>query len=817
MKRLFERIATASGRRPWLVLTLIGLITVAAVIGALFIELEFSQRALLPEGYDSIATVRDVEEDFGGIMYDKVLLTGIDFASARGARAIYEYTEALEASTEPKLWGDYVLRVDSYISQLARDSQAEPIFATDDYISDLGLSIAVKEYLDSPARDFVMGKTITPDGSSALINVQVRPDLPQTQTMDYAVQLREFTEDFFADRGIQAEVSGETLMMKDIQDMSLRDGLILGLLALFFIIIVLFLTFRRILDVALTLGVVLISMVWVFGLMGAAGIQYTIMSIAIIPLLLGIGIDYAIHILTRYYEERGKGTDAGLSVSNSMITVGVAVFLTAATTMFGFLSFFISNMPPMRDFGLLCLSGVFFSFLLSITMLPAALVIRDRHRKSKVRAHKENRLLAWVDKGLVRLSLLAERHRWVVGTGVISLVVVCIVLAAGLSTSADFRSFVPQDMPSYASITRIEDTFGGQDTAVALVEGDNVLAPESLEAMNRFTEKVLDDPRNRTPDGFEVYFHSNRVNSLPGLFLALNGGLPASAQEAEVMLARMEEEYGIDTSVLVTPDRTEALIAFEVLFVDEEGQKEMAATLEDSASEMNASSSLDFRVTGTPLITSDTLGTLFSTQLNTAGLALLLCGLLVIIVFGSIYYGLATASVVFLAIVFELGILRIIGWPLDIMTVMIASLVIGVGIDFGIHVTHRFREEVKERGQEPEGAINTTVRNMGSALIPAALTTCGAFLILAISQLSVLRRFGVITTIALLSALFASLVIQPSFLAFIELRKKKVAEKKAARRISREGARKPAPALNKVFDRLNPVRKRKAGFEESPP
>jgi predicted RND superfamily exporter protein len=817
VKRLFERIATASGKRPWLVLTLIGLITVAAVIGALFIELEFSQRALLPEGYDSIATVKDVEEDFGGIMYDKVLLTGIDFASAKGARDIYDYTEALKASSDPKLWGIYVLRADSYISQLARDPQAEPVFQTDDYLSNLGLSIAVQEYLDSPARDFVMGKTITPDGSSALINVQVNPDLSQSQTMDYAVQLREFTEDFFADRGIQAEVSGETLIMKDIQDMSLRDGLILGLIALIFIIVVLFLTFRRVLDVALTLGVVLISMVWVFGLMGAAGIQYTIMSIAIIPLLLGIGIDYAIHILTRYYEERGKGADARLSISSSMVTVGVAVFLTAATTMFGFLSFFISNMPPMRDFGLLCLSGVFFSFLLSITMLPAALVIRDRHSESKVRAHKENRLLVWVDKGLVKLSLLAERHRWVVGTAVLSLVVVCIILAVGLSTSADFRTFVPQDMPSYASITRIEDTFGGQDTAVALVEGDNVLAPESLQSMNRFTEVVLADPRNRTPDGFEVYFQSNRVNSLPGLFMAINGSLPTSTQEAEVMLVQMEEEYGFDTSALVTADRSKALVAFDVLFVDEEGQKEMAETLKASASEMNSSSSLDFRVTGTPLITSDTLGTLFSTQLNTAGLALLLCGLLVILVFRSIYYGLATASVVFLAIVFELGILRIIGWPLDIMTVMIASLVIGVGIDFGIHVTHRFREEVYERGQEPEGAINTTVRNVGSALIPAAITTCGAFLILAISQLSVLRRFGVITAIALLSALFASLVIQPSFLAFIALRKKRAAEKKAARSRSREVVRRSALALNKMFNRLNPIKSKKADFEELPP
>ncbi|RJP35218.1 MAG: RND family transporter [Actinobacteria bacterium] len=837
MRRLTTALVTAGVKRPWLVITIIALITVAAFIGALRVEMEFSQRSLMPEGYESIEAIKQVEEDFGGIQYDKVLLGGVDFTSPEAALALYGYDQHLQAKADPFLREEYVLGVESYLSQLARNPQAAPIFrlayavegsgtavefasAVDHFLSDPGtaplreyrdaaplfellestvdsedplakkslvesvlgaaLEQAVEGYLEDPgAAGFVLGRTISDAGDGhahALLRIQVRPDLPQARTIEYAQQLKDFTEEYFAPYGITAEVSGETYIMKDVQDLSMRDGLILGLAALAFIVLVLFFTFRKLLDVILTLAVVSISTLWVFGLMGFTGVRFTIMSIAIVPLLLGIDIAYSIHILMRYYEERDKGSGAGESAANAVVTVGVAVFLAAATTMFGFLSFSISDLPPIKDFGLLCLAGVFFGYALSVLLLPAALVIRDRRRGAVARRRVEtHRLLDWVDRGLIRLSMLAEKRRKVVWALSLVLVVGCIALAFGLSTAADMRNFVPQDMPSYEIFNRLEQYFGGQDSAVALVEGEDLLSPESLRSMHAFVQDVLEDPRNLTPEGEEVYFQSNRVNSLPTIFNALDGELPASSDDAEAALEKAGEEYGFDTSALITPAGDKALIVFEIFFRDEAAEEEMAAILKDNARDKEGLSpaSPRYRVTGMPLIISDTMDKLFSTQLKTSALALILCALLVILIFRSIYCGLAATSVVFLAIALELGILRLMGWPLDIMTVMIASMVIGAGIDFGIHVAHRFREEVYENGLKPVEAINATVRNVGTALLSAAVTTCGAFLILAISSLTTLRRFGIITAIALASACFAALVLEPSFLASIALRKEK--------------------------------------------
>jgi hypothetical protein len=803
---------------------LIALVTVAAAVGSLRIRMEFSQRSLLPSGYPSVRTIEEVEETFGGIQFTRVLLEGTDFTSPEGVLALYNYERELREEGE---WDGYVLRVDTFLGPLARNPQGGLLLRLlDDFHSPLSdeelrdrveeallspeasdlaenpgaevlmealqrfvrdpageraaaalvLDAAVEEavdvYLKGPAGVFAVGKLITPDGGRSMVTLQVRPDLPQAEAMEKAAGLRDYTRDFFAAEGIDAEVSGEVYVMADIQEMAVRDSLILGMFALAFIFIVLFLTFRRVLDVLLTLGVVVVSMLWVFGLMGYVGIPYTIMSIAIVPLLLGIDIAYAIHLLTRYYEEERKGGTALESSVGAVSTVGVAVFLTAATTMFGFLSFLISDLPPMREFGVLCLAGVFFSFLLSVTLLPAALVIRDRRKAEGLPPRERHRLAELVDRALLGLSGLAERHRRPVGLLVLAMVAAGAILATGLSTSADFRAFVPQDLPSYRTITRMEENFGGLDTAVALVEGENVLRPEVLRSVEEFIQRVLDDPRNREDDGDYRYFRPDRVTSLPTLFLAVRGSLPSTEEEAAAVLEEAAEAYGFDTASLLSADGKATLAVFDVLFVDEAGEREMASILRDQAEGMSVPG-LSFRVTGTPLIVSDTMGKLFSTQLETGALALVLCTILVIVVFRSVLYGLAAGSVVFLAIILELGILRLIGWPLDIMTVMIASLVIGAGIDFGIHVAHRFREEMYERGLSPEEAVNVTVRNVGTALVSAALTTCGAFLILALSSLSPLRRFGVITAVALACALFAALVLEPTLLASIALHKKR--------------------------------------------
>jgi predicted RND superfamily exporter protein len=143
-------------------------------------------------------------------------------------------------------------------------------------------------------------------------------------------------------------------------------------------------------------------------------------------------------------------------------------------------------------------------------------------------------------------------------------------------------------------------------------------------------------------------------------------------------------------------------------------------------------------------------------------MALLLSAVVLMVIFRSITYGLATLSVLVAGIGAELGFLALMGWELDMMTILIASMVIGVGIDFGIHVTHRFLEEL-EAG-EVEEAIRKSLVTVGKTIVASTICASGAFAIISLSKMAPIARFGSITAVSLVVSMAASLVVLPSII-----------------------------------------------------
>ncbi len=586
----------------------------------------------------------------------------------------------------------------------------------------------------------------------------------------------------FEEPGIEIFLSGAATMSRDSNRRAMKDTRILFLMAFLFILFVLYLTFRSLSDVVMTVTVILLTVVWVVGLQGWLGFPFTYQSSGILPLLLGIDIAYAIHVLSRYYEERREGKDVAFSADRSVVTVGMAVFLTAATTAFGFASFGISDMPPVRQFGALCVAGVMFSFFLSVTLLPAFLVIRDKKRVAPAERFGTEKELPGEPAGLlerllVRIALISERHRAAVGLVTLMVVIACFALGTRISTEADFTKMMPQDMPSIRGQTEIAKHFGGQGIVYTLVSGD-ALDPSALKAMREYERELISI--GATNEHGEPFFEKGKVMSLASVLEMVLGRLPQSRQEASMALEGMRGGRKANSQGrLVSQDGRTAMISIRVGRGTDQEMKEITRIIRDLNDEFaKRYPELSFKSSGFPLLMTDVLGSLLPTQLKTSALALALCALLVVGVFGSVCFGLAAASVVFLSIALEVAALAIIGWPLDFMTVMVSSLVIGAGIDFGIHVTHRFREEWGEHGLPVEEAMRKTVSSVGRALITAAFTTAGAFAIIGTSGISYMRRFGLITALSLVFALISSLMVLPSLLAWRALRLEKASEVK---------------------------------------
>lgn len=770
MQKVFTGIAAFSERRPWLILALVFIITVVAFQGISRMESDFDFQAMLPEGQESVQVFEEIEDVFGGTLQERVLLKSDDVLRADVLRAVAGYRDFLEG--RPEVWGKLVDEVKTPLDgmfllaadgRLQLDYFARPIPLNPDDLSDEELVEQVRLNLQRQAGasegGFSSQAMISENGEALLISLnQVIPNNDELTRI-----FEDITREYLRDSGLEVFITGQATWTKDSNQQVARDtGMLFGL-AMLFILAVLFLTFRRVTDVLLTLSVVMVTIIWVMGLSGYMGIPFTYPSMGIMPLLLGLGIAYAIHVLSRYYEERGNGEGPALSVRVSAATVGVAVFLTAVTTAIGFASFGISDMPPMRDFGFLCLVGVLLAFVLAVTALPAAVYLRDRKGRGKVRMapKKSNGKLSMVDRALVALSLVAEHHRAAVL--IITAVLVGFAVFAGLSlgTEADFEGQL-EDAPAAIADAEISKYFGGQVTAYTLVKGGDLTDPSVLRSMLDYEDAVAGSGA-LSEDG-EPIFERDKVISIADLVLLQNQGvMPEDSGEVQEILRSLTGRGGAQ---LIDRDGKAALVV-STTGTENQGDLELATEVLKEKGGLITAAHPEISVghSGEPVLVSDVLGNLTPTMIKTSLLALLLCLLVVSIIFRSFFFGLAATSVVFLSLALEMIALYVLGWPLDFMTVMASALIIGAGIDFGIHVTHRFREEWELGCANIDEAIRMTVGNVGRALLSAAVTTAGAFGVLIFSSVTPLRRFGGVTAIALISALLVALLVLPTILS----------------------------------------------------
>jgi predicted RND superfamily exporter protein len=265
-----------------------------------------------------------------------------------------------------------------------------------------------------------------------------------------------------------------------------------------------------------------------------------------------------------------------------------------------------------------------------------------------------------------------------------------------------------------------------------------------------------------------LLFEREKMFSIADLVKKVNGSIPATKAEVISSLVKLQTgAEGESSTRLVNKDATVAMVSVRLERGSQSDMKEVAATMRSRSEDItDAGKGLTVTNGGMPALMTELMGSIVPTQLKTSGLALILCALIVMLVFNSFFFGLAATSVVFIGIALEIGALALLNWPLDFMTVMVSSLVIGAGIDFGIHVTHRFREEWHYGGVEIDEAMRRTIGNVGKALVAAAVTTAGAFGIIAISKMAFMRRFGGITALSLTFALLAALLVLPSILAW---------------------------------------------------
>lgn len=583
--------------------------------------------------------------------------------------------------------------------------------------------------------------------------------------------------------GVEVTVTGDSVISVQLNEVTTEANMIIVPMIFIMIIIVLFISFRSISYVILPLLALVISTIWIFGLMVLLDITFTTLSVAIIPLVLGLGVDYSVHLLHHYRLELSKGFTPSKAIKRSVLEIGTAMFLAMITTIIAFLSFLSATIPPLRDLGILLSLGIFFTFITAITLQASIRYILDRKKKKFTKiVNKSYKLNIFM--GQLAKFILKNQKKIIV-------IIVIVTALSGLwatqiETDFDLYSFLPEDNPAMDVFGKIQEDFPyvGQAQEYILLEGD-VDSVKAINGIKKTHENLKDDKfitlkADGTANAESIYtIILQAVNNNDSLITEFNidenTKLPKTDQDVNRLYNYLWEnpEYGIQTQISLIKTETGGYNAALIrVFISITTTTEQDGSLENDLQVLYdefQEDLVDFgdvkaTATGQWIITNKITSELTDSQMISTAIALVLATLVIMIAYKRFTLGIIVIIPVLISIIWILGTMSFIGYSLDVLTITVTSLTIGIGIDYSIHATERFRLVVDKTGNV-EMAVTQTIEKTGGALLIAAITTILGFGMLIFAPIPPQVQFGVIMIMTIAYSLITSLSILPFVLS----------------------------------------------------
>ncbi|MDG6220658.1 MAG: efflux RND transporter permease subunit, partial [Candidatus Thermoplasmatota archaeon] len=587
-------------------------------------------------------------------------------------------------------------------------------------------------------------------------------------------------------------------------------------MAIIFIIVVLLVNYRSVSETVLSLLALMMAIIWVFGIAVLLGYQFNVILIAVPILIIGLGIDYAIHLVMRYKEELKKGKGIRESAAVSIHMVGGALFLTTITTMIGFLSNTTSTILPIRDFGFLSALGILCSLIVMITFVPAIKIVFDERREKKgknIKAlHKSDNgnsvMGSAKEKGEKALSSIlggsaaaAEHHPYKVLAIVVIVSLIGAYGASQLTTEFDIMDFLPEDVEESNTIRYMMDNFEFSESYVYIYVKGDMTDPQVLLAMEETSLNTIDSPGTAGEQPMSPVQVICQIAQTSPLDRDYNLTLVMAIEDRDETGNCLPDSDVAGLYDLIREDGTHWTSLSRVLYYNEEtGEYDKAllrvrettrsdgevealkdALGKDAAPFKSMESVTHVSVVGDSIVGKDTLDAINENQIFSLILTIIASTIVLTLILGfldrSALLGGVTIVPILLVIIWMWGSMQFMGYSLNVMTNMIAALSIGLGLDYAIHITHRFREELDKTG-DPDKACREAVTKTGAGITGAAVTTMGAFAILGFSTLVPMQIFGQITALAVLYGYLSSVFVLPTILVlWAKSRQKRVQRK----------------------------------------
>ena len=833
MKTIIRALAAAVSRAPKAVV-IISLV-ISGILGFFATQVQTStgQDGFAPRSDELLAAER-IDDLFGETASQSVMqvvVTGRQDAlfSADAVRIVTAAEAAIRASEAGEHLADGLQQagVVSYLVPVFIAAQAEgidPATFSDAQVRDL-FDDAVTTDENSFAQQLV-APTSTVDRANALLLVFINASQDLDEQLDREQAVADALAEVDTAGVLELRPFSFGLLFGDDDAFASEVG---GLFALAFLIIVGVLLFvywmkprgntrfvqslrRTVADTSVTMLTIILAITWMNGigsLLQRAGVLQPSSEVGqIVPILLiGLGVDYGIHLTSRYRDQVGRGDDVVGAMRTSIGTVGVALVLATVTTSVGFLTNIWNPIPALRDFGIMASIGIVAAFILMLTFVPALRSLMDQRAERFGRLPSEG-LGATRDRLLPELvgrtSVLAERFP------VPTLLVFFALGGAGfvgfsnLSTEFSFTDFLPDDSPVVETFTILTEEFSGGfgETTQVLVEDTDLRDMAVLNTFARVNRAFAVNPdvlSVSTPNG-DVPRATSLFSIAQNLYAQTPDGQPVFPEFVADAFALGYDpqsgtlasstgpsgEYGnaaafIELVGAYAPEELDAVIHFEgdvpvagLITLQTQAGDDRALALRVDLSDVAqplAATGASVAVTSQNIINEAIVQELSATQLQSLVITIVVAMLVLMLTFGienrRPFLGVITIAPVVLVVMWTFGLMYLSGIPFGPVTATLTGLAVGIGLPYTIHIARRFLED-RERYTDLAEAIRETTRNTGGALAGSAFTTAAGFGVLITSSLTPFQQMGQVTSYAIVLSLVGSVLALPSMLVLWE-------------------------------------------------
>jgi predicted RND superfamily exporter protein len=647
-----------------------------------------------------------------------------------------------------------------------------------------------KEILNSPVfRNFVIsedGKT-----SGIIVNIKQNPPLEdienrsQDEIEQYRDQIKKQNhENILEIRDViksyenigKIYLGGIPMIADDMMTFIKSDIVVFGLGVLLFIIATLWFVFRKLIWIIVPISSCFFSVVIMMGLLGLLGWKVTVISSNFIALMLILTMAMNIHMSTRFLQLR-KSNPSKSNLQILTLTTGKMfwpILYTVLTTVIAFLSLIFSGIKPIIDFGWMMTFGLITSFIITFTLLPTLLSFAPTKNMS-VKEDEGSK----ITKFLGKLSLNFQTPIFIVTIIVIGLSVFGI---SKLEVENSFINYFSKNTEIYKGMKLIDEELGGTTPLEVILK-----FPEAKKEKTEEDDDFEDWGDESEQDDEKYWFTKDKIDtiasvhnyldSLPqiGKVLSfssiidvatqLNNDKPLGTLEMGVLYSKIPESIKTDIiDPYISIEDNEARISLRIIDSQENLRRnDLINKINfDLENELGIEKE-QYKLAGVLILFNNLLQSLFKSQILTLGLVMIGIFAMFMILFRNIKLSLIGVVPNFIAAFFILGIIGLLGIPLDMMTITIAAITIGIAVDNSIHYIYRFKEEFSKINNYKE-TLTTCHLTVGAAILNTSITIVFGFSILVLSKFIPTIYFGVFTGLAMLLAMISVLTLLPSLI-----------------------------------------------------